>query len=79
MSVYYNPDLDKITAEARATVDDTKRGELIKKGTWIIQDEVASIPIFCHVYCFGMKKNIDFKPTQRIIQDLILVKDVTMK
>ncbi len=78
MSVYYNPELDKITAQAKATIDNEKRAELIRKGTWIVHNEAASIPIYCHVYCFGMKKNIDFKPTQRIIQDLILVKDVTI-
>jgi ABC-type transport system substrate-binding protein len=66
-------------AEARATVDDTKRAELIKKGVRIVQEDVASIPIFNMIPVYAMKQNIDFKPTQKIIQDLILVKDITIR
>ena len=28
---------------------------------------------------YAMKKNVDFKPTQEIVHDLVLVKDVTVK
>jgi peptide/nickel transport system substrate-binding protein len=78
-SMYSNPELDKIIAEAKATVDDKKRAELIKKGTRIVCEDVATIPIYNTVTFYGMKKNIDFLPTQKYNQDLMLVKDVTMK
>jgi peptide/nickel transport system substrate-binding protein len=78
-SVYYNPEVDKIIAEARTIVNDTKRGELIKKAVKIIHEDVASIPIFTMVAVYAMKANIDFKPTQKHHHDLLLVKDVTIK
>jgi peptide/nickel transport system substrate-binding protein len=78
-SIYFNPELDKITAEAKATMNDAKRAEVIKKGVKLIQDEVASIPIFNTVAVYAMKSNIDFKPTQKHNMDLILLKDVTIK
>jgi hypothetical protein len=40
---------------------------------------VASIPIFNTVAVYGMKSNIDFKPTQKLNMDLVLIKDVTVK
>jgi peptide/nickel transport system substrate-binding protein len=78
-SSYYNPELDKVIADARATVDDVKRGELIRKGVKIVHEEVASIPIFNMIPVFALKKNVDFKPTQKNLHDLILVKDITLK
>jgi peptide/nickel transport system substrate-binding protein len=78
-SVYYNPELEKITGEARATINEAKRAELIKKGVRIIDEDVASIPIFNTVIVYALKKNIDFKPTRKYNLDLMLVKDVTMR
>jgi hypothetical protein len=40
----------KLIAEARATVDDRKRAELIKKGVKLVYEEVPTIPIpFRHI------------------------------
>jgi peptide/nickel transport system substrate-binding protein len=78
-SVYYNPELDTITAEARGTVNDAKRAELIKKAVAILQEEVPSIPIINNVTVFGMKKNVDFIPTKKHNMDLIQLKDITVK
>lgn len=78
-SVYYNEELEKVIKEARATADDTKRGELIKKGVKIICDDVATIPIYNMVPVYAMKKDIDFNPTLKNPFDLILVKDVSMR
>ena len=75
---YYNPELDKLIVQARATVDDTKRAEVIKKAVKIIHEDVATIPIYNHISVFAMKKNIDFKPMQKNNFDLILIKDVTV-
>jgi peptide/nickel transport system substrate-binding protein len=78
-SIYSNPELDKIIAQTKATVDNTKRGELIKKAVKIIQEEVPTILIFNTVAVYAMKNNIDFKPTQNYFVDLALVKDMTIK
>jgi len=78
-SISYNPELEKVIAEARATVDDTKRAELIKKGVRIIHEEVLTFPVFNTVGVYAMKKNIDFKPTLKIQFELLLVKDMTIR
>lgn len=78
-SIYSNPELDKLIYEARATVNDTKRAELIRKIVKTIMDEVPTIPIFNTVAVYAMKDSVDFKPTQRYFADLALVKDMTIK
>lgn len=78
-SIYYNPELEKVIAEAKATLDDAKRGELIKKAVKITYDDVASITIFNNVAVYALKSNIDFRPTQKHNMNLVLVKDVTMR
>jgi peptide/nickel transport system substrate-binding protein len=78
-SVYSNPELDKIIAMAKATVDDTKRAELIKRAVRITYDDVAAIPIFNTVSLFAMKKNIDFRPMQNHATDQLLVKHITIR
>lgn len=78
-SIYYLPELDKIITEARATVNDAKRGELIKKAIKIIHDEVLSIPVYNNVAIYAMKKSIDFTPTQKYNMDLLMVRDIIMK
>jgi peptide/nickel transport system substrate-binding protein len=77
--IYSNPESDRLIAEARATIDDAKRGELVKKAVKIIHDDVGRIPICDIVAFYAMKKNINFTPTQGILFDLVLVKDVVMK
>ena len=76
---YSNPEFDKMVAEARATVNDARRGELIKKAVKFLHDDVARIPICDIVAFYAMKKNIDFTPTKGILFDLVLVKDVVIK
>lgn len=78
-SAYCNPELDKVTAEAKATVNDAKRAEVIKRGIRIIQEDVATIPIFNTVIVYGMKKNIDFHPTNGIVHPMVFVKDITIR
>ena len=68
-----------MTAQAKATVNDAKRAEVIKKAVRIIEEDVAAIPIFTAVVVYGMKKNIDYKPTPKCPSEMILLKDVTMK
>jgi peptide/nickel transport system substrate-binding protein len=78
-TVYHNPEIDKITAEAKATTNEKKRAELVKKAIRILHDDVASIPVCNAVVVYAMKKNIEFKPTQKHNQELLFVRDVTMK
>ena len=79
LSVYYNPDVEKITDEARSTVNDEKRAELIKKAVRILQEDLPCILVTNNVTVFGMQKNVSFTPTLRNSKDLILVKDITVK
>jgi peptide/nickel transport system substrate-binding protein len=78
-SVYSNAEFDKIIAQALATLDDTKRAELIKRAVRITYDDIAAIPIFNAVSLYAMKKNIDFKPMQNHSGQQMLVKDITMR
>ena len=78
-SVYCNPEFDKINAQARATLNDAKRAELIKRLVNILREEVPCIPIFDNVAIYGMQKNIDFVPTQKSNFDVVLVKDIMVK
>jgi peptide/nickel transport system substrate-binding protein len=78
-SVYGNPEYDKVMDEARATVDDAKRGELIKKAVKIVHDDVAFLPLYNTVPIFAMKKNVDFSPTRKFPFELVRVRDITVK
>ena len=77
-SLYSNPELDKIIGEAKATVNDVKRAELIKKAVRVIHEEAVTIPIYNMVAVYVMKKNIEFTPTQKFALELLLIKDVTV-
>jgi peptide/nickel transport system substrate-binding protein len=77
-SVYCNPEFDKTLFEARATYNEAKRAELVKKLVTILREEMPSIPIFNSVATYGMKKNIDFVPTIDTL-DAVLIKDITVK
>ena len=78
-SVYSNPELDKIAREAKATVNDKKRAELLRKAQRILYEDVAVIPICSIVQHYVVKKNVNFVPTKKFQFDIVLVKDVTIK
>jgi peptide/nickel transport system substrate-binding protein len=77
--VFAHPESDKLIAEARTTMDDKKRSELVKKAVKILHEEVALVPVFTNIATFAMKKNIDFNPTKKHNIDFVLVKDITIK
>ena len=77
--VFTTPDITKVIREARNTMNDKKRAELIKKAVKMIQDEAGFIPIHNTISNYAMKKNIDFIPTKGTNFDYLLVKDMTMK
>jgi peptide/nickel transport system substrate-binding protein len=77
-SVYYNPEIEKIVFEARATVNDSKRAELIRRAVKVMHEEVPAIPIFNTIIVYVASENIDFRPT-RYYNDMVLVKDISIK
>ncbi|NML42823.1 hypothetical protein HHL11_03600 [Ramlibacter sp. G-1-2-2] len=77
ISTYANADLDQLNADAKATVDDAKRAELIRKEVRLIQEDVPSFPIYNNVTVYAMKSNVVFKPTLKYNLDLTLVKDMS--
>lgn len=78
-SVYSNPEFDKVIAEARITLDDARRKELIMKAVRIAHEEAAAIPIYNSVSLYAMKKNIDFVPTQKYPFDVVFVRNITIR
>ncbi|MBN1848201.1 MAG: ABC transporter substrate-binding protein [Deltaproteobacteria bacterium] len=79
ISLYNNPEFDKIYLKASQEFDDAKRAELIKQGMRIIADDVATIPIWANVSVYALKKDIDFTPTLRAMDALVLVKDIKIR
>jgi ABC-type transport system substrate-binding protein len=77
--VFTTPEITKVIREARNTMNDKKRAELIKKAVKMIQDEAGFIPIHNTISNYAMKKNIDFNPTKGTNFDFLFVKDMTMK
>jgi peptide/nickel transport system substrate-binding protein len=61
LGTYYTPELDVLINEGLATLDDTKRGEIIKQAYKIINDDLPVIPILAQNYVFMMKPNMDYK------------------
>ena len=57
-------------------MDDKKRGELIKQAIRILHEDVASIQIWANTSVYAMKPTIDFTPTLKNREPLMLIKDV---
>jgi peptide/nickel transport system substrate-binding protein len=77
--VYSTPEITKLILEARSTLNNAKRAELIKKIVRLVYDQVGIIPIINNVSVYGMKKNINFIPTKGVNFDYVLVKDMIVK
>ena len=77
--VFTTPEITKVIREARSTMDDKKRAELIKQAVRLVHDEVGIIPVINNVTVYAMKKNIEFNPTRGINFDYLLVKDMMFK
>jgi peptide/nickel transport system substrate-binding protein len=76
IGVYQNPKLDAVLEKARSTLNDKKRGELIKEGFRIIQDDVATALLWSNVTVYAMQKNISYTPTVKATHALVLLKDI---
>ena len=73
-SLYANPAYDKALGEAVHTIDTARRGELIKAANRILQDDVASIPIWSNVSTYGMAAKVDFIAQQRNLDGIALAR-----
>ncbi|HEY8102703.1 MAG TPA: ABC transporter substrate-binding protein [Burkholderiaceae bacterium] len=58
---YSNPVFDKMLDEALATMDDTKRHDILQRASNLAMEDFAVIPIHYEVNLWAMKKNIDYK------------------
>jgi len=79
MAVYFNSELDSLIEKIQATIDNTKRGELIKQALRMIHEDVATIQIFTATDVYAMKSNIEFTPTKKNREPLMLIKDIRIK
>jgi peptide/nickel transport system substrate-binding protein len=79
MAVYFNSELDPLIEKIQSTMDNTKRGELIKQALRIIHEDVATIQIFTATDVYAMKPNIEFMPTKKNREPLMLIIDVRIK
>lgn len=78
-SSYFNPEVDKLNAQAKDTLDHNKRTEIVKKMVRILHEDVPIIPVFNMISVYAMSKNIDFNPTQKDFMDFLFVRDITIK
>lgn len=75
-SQYFNKEIDPIIEEAAITMNDEKRGELIKKAVRMLHEDVATVQIWANTSVYSMKSKIDFTPTLKNREPLMLLKDV---
>ena len=58
---YSNPELDRLTAQALATLDDEARAALFRKATQIVRDDVALIPLFHIVNTWAGRATLTYR------------------
>jgi peptide/nickel transport system substrate-binding protein len=59
---YSNPQVDKLLNEALATVDDTKRADLLARATEAAIEDVGIIPLHYQVNTWAMRRGFSYKP-----------------
>jgi peptide/nickel transport system substrate-binding protein len=57
---YSNPEFDKALNEARSTLDDARREELLKKATEIAMTDLGVIPVFYLANTWAVKSDINY-------------------
>ena len=57
---YSNPELDALVEQAGTTMDEAKRGELLRQAVGIAMDEYALLPLHFEQSVWAMKKDISF-------------------
>jgi peptide/nickel transport system substrate-binding protein len=78
-SCYFNPEVDAMIWQAKATMDDNARAELIKKAYGIVRADYEYIPLFTSARIWGMKDNLDYTPTALMAYEELLVKNIKVK
>ena len=79
MNTYSNPKLDALIEVIQTTMDNKKRGELIRLAVKMIHEDVATIQLFTATDVYAMKSKIEFTPTKKNREPLMLMKDVKIK
>src|SRR3546814_456730 len=57
---YSNPEFDKALSEARSTLDDAKREELLQKATGIAMSDLGVIPVFYLANTWAVKSELNY-------------------
>jgi len=79
MNTYSNPKLDALIEVIQTTMDNKKRGELIRLAVKMLHEDVATIQLFTATDVYAMKSKIEFTPTKKNREPLMLIKDVKIK
>jgi peptide/nickel transport system substrate-binding protein len=79
MGAYFNPEFDIVLEEIQTTPDNARRADLIKKAIRTMHEDVATIPIWANISVYSMKPNIEFTPTLKNREPLMLIKDARIK
>jgi peptide/nickel transport system substrate-binding protein len=59
---YSNPKMDALLIEAMRTVDDAKRGELLRQAETVVLDDNGILPLHFEVTLWAFKPEFDYKP-----------------
>ena len=78
ISLYSNPEFDKLLDEMKGTLDDAKRAEVIKKAVRLIHDDVATVLIAASKMVFATKPKINYTATLKTNYALMLLKEIRM-
>jgi ABC-type transport system substrate-binding protein len=79
MAMYWYPKLDTMIETIQVTMDNKKRGELLKQAIKVLHDDVATVQIYTATDVYSMKSKIEFTPTKKNREPLMLIKDVKIK
>ena len=61
LSLYSNPDLDKLIEASRAELDQNKRAELLKQIARVMHEEAVMVPIAQPMNVYGVSPKLQFK------------------
>jgi peptide/nickel transport system substrate-binding protein len=61
LSLYSNPDLDKLIEASRAELDQTKRAELLKQIARVMHEDAMMVPIAQPMNVYGVSPKLQFK------------------
>jgi peptide/nickel transport system substrate-binding protein len=71
-AMYNNPAFDKPYEEAKRTLDNTKRGELIRQAIKVLDHDKIIYTLWDNVDVYAMNAKVHFKPTHKSLPMLLL-------